>query len=58
MGTCSAVCFADVEVGGFDVGCEDGAAGTLGASVVGVCGNKVEQLVDGGVCGFGGGRFL
>ena len=40
------------------MGFGDHAAGTVGDSVVGVCGNIVEQLVDGGGCGIGGGRFL
>ena len=38
--------------------CEDHAAGSVGESAVGVCGNVVEQLVNGGGCVFGGRGLL
>ena len=58
MGTGVAAGFADVEVAGVDMGCEGHAASTVGDFVLGICGNIVEQLVDGGGCGFDGSGLL
>ena len=40
--------FADTEVAGIGVCCKDHDAGLVGDPVVGVCGDVVEQLIDGG----------
>ena len=50
--------FADIEVAGIGVSCEDRAAGLVDDSIVWVCGDIDEQLVDGGGSGLGGGVLM
>jgi len=58
MGTGSATSFADVEVSGISVSSKDHAAGSVGDSVVGIIGEVVKDLVDGGSRVFGGSGLL
>ena len=51
MCSIAAACFVVIEVCGIRVVCESHVAGSVGDSVVGVCYDIVQQLVDG--CGRG-----
>ena len=54
MSTSSAANFFDIEVASVGVGCKNHAAGSVGDSVVGISGDVVKELVDGGSSVFGG----
>ena len=58
MGAGVATSFADVDVAGVGVSCEDHAASLVGDSVVEVCGDIVKQLVGDCGCGLNVGGFL
>ena len=58
MGAGAATIFADVEIAGIGVSCKAHAAALVGDSAVGVCGDIVAKLINGGGCVFVCGSLL